>query len=400
MALKNLEIKHAGPGMHADGNGLYLYVKESGARSWIFRYQIHGRRREMGLGTLATLPPIDARAEAARLKSMVVDKLDPIEAKRSARDERREAEQVAMREAQIESATFEVAATRYIAAQEAGWRNAKHRQQWENTLKTYAYPVLGKLPVRDITTSHVLEVLQPIWSTKPETASRVRMRIEAVLNSAKLQGWRTGENPALWRGGLEAALPRISKVRRVRHHPAMPWRDVGEFMEKLRGREGISARAVEFLILTAARSGEVRGAKRAEIDFENRLWTIPSYRMKAGREHRVPLTDDAIALLKALPRIDGSTLLFPGERNQPLSDMSLGAVLKRMEIANCTVHGFRSTFRDWAAEHTHHAQEVTEMALAHAVGNKVEAAYRRGDMLAKRRDLMNDWAMWCATVGG
>ena len=382
--------------MHADGSGLYLYVKPGGGKSWIFRYQISGRRREMGLGAVANIPVIAARAEAARLRSLVAQKVDPLEEKQRALVTDRLERAAENRETALLSKTFTAVADNYIAAQEAGWRNVKHRQQWENTLKTYAYPVLGEMPVRDIGVQHVLDVLQPIWSVKPETASRVRMRIEAVLNSAKLMGWREGENPAVWRGGLEAALPRISKVRRVRHHAAMNADDVASFMTALSEREGIAARALEFTILTAARSGEVRQARWDQLDLERGWWTIPADRMKAGREHRVPLSSKVREIIDQMPVIDGCPLIFPGFHNRPLSDMSLSAVLRRMNVANVTVHGFRSTFRDWAAEHTHHHPEVVEMALAHAVGNKVEAAYRRGDMLAKREALMEDWATWCA----
>ena len=384
--------------MHADGSGLYLYVKAAGAKSWIFRYQIKGRRREMGLGALQHLEPVSARAESARLKALVAGGVDPIEKKRAAREAAQKADADLELEREVLAATFRVAAEKYMAAQEAGWRNGKHRQQWENTLKTYAYPIIGELPVRDVTATHVLEVLQPIWSTKPETASRVRMRIEAVLNSAKLMGWRAGENPAVWRGGLEALLPRTSKVKAVRHHPAMPWQEIGSFMEKLRARDGISPRAVEFTILTAARSGEVRHARWDEIDLGKGVWIVPPDKMKAGREHRVPLSEPAKALLKQLPRIEGCPWVFPGARNTPMSDMSLSAVLKRMGLGHYTVHGFRSSFRDWAAEHTHHSPETVEMALAHAVSNKVEAAYRRGDMFVKRYALMEDWGEWCRFV--
>ena len=395
MTLTALEIKNAGLGMHADGNGLYLYVKGNGTKSWIFRYQIRGRRREMGLGSLAGLPTVAARAEAARLKALVAQNRDPLDVKRAAKAIIISERKAAKNEADAKATTFRVLAKQYITAQESGWRNAKHRQQWENTLATYAYPVIGDLPVRDITVPHVLQILQPIWSTKPETASRVRMRIEAVLNSAKLLGWRSGENPAVWRGGLEALLPRISKVKRVRHHPALPWDEIAVFVAKLRVRDGISPRAVEFAILTAARSGEVRFASWNEIDRERKLWIIPAERMKAGREHRVPLSQTALDLLDRLPRIDGARRLFPGARNKPLSDMSLGAVLKRMGFGDYTVHGFRSTFRDWAAENSLHSAETVEMALAHAIENQVEAAYRRGDLIAKRRALMDDWADWC-----
>lgn len=275
MVITTLQLKNAKPGMHADGNGLYLYVKEGGAKSWIFRYQLGGRRREMGLGAVAHVPVIPARAEAARLRALVASKVDPLEAKQSAAAAQRATEAAETQETILEGKTFKSVAEAFIAAQEASWRNAKHRQQWENTLKSYAYPVLGELPVRDIGVQQVLDVLKPIWSVKPETASRVRMRIEAVLNSAKLMGWRSGENPAVWRGGLEAALPRISKVRRVRHHPALPPAEIAAFMAKLRARDGIGARALEFAILTAARSGEVRNARWDQLDLERGWWLSP-----------------------------------------------------------------------------------------------------------------------------
>lgn len=391
MALTNLEIRNAKPGMHADGQGLYLCVKPSGTKSWVFRFQLNKKRREMGIGSLAVLSAVEARAEAANLKRLVAEGIDPLAQREFAEAEKHAAEKSAALERVQKAATFKLAAAQYIADQEASWRNPKHYQQWVNTLKTYADPVIGDLPVSEITPQHVIDVLRPIWSTKPETASRVRMRIEAVLNSAKLKGWRTGENPAVWRGGLEAALPRISKVKRVRHHPAMPWQQAPEFMAALQDRDGISARALEFCILTAARSGEVRKATWSEINLPEAMWIIPAERMKAGREHRVPLSGHVLSLLSSLPRIAGCNLIFPGNRNQPLSDMTLGAVLKRMGFQDYTVHGFRSTFRDWAAEDTHHASEVVEMALAHSVGNKVEAAYRRGDLLEKRRALMDEW---------
>jgi integrase len=396
VALTALAIKNAKPGMHADGGGLYLHVGKAGNASWIFRFQLNKRRREMGLGALLALAPTEARAKAAELKAMVGRGIDPLEVKDVAQKEEAQAEAALREERMLKAATFKTATQRHLALKESGWRNTKHRQQWANTLTAYAYPVIGDLPVRDITTQHVLQVLEPIWSTKPETASRVRMRIEAVLNSAKVLGWRTGENPAVWRGNLDAALPPRSKVRRVKHHPALPWHDIAAFMSKLKEREGISARALEFLVFTAARSGEVRKATWGEIDFEQKLWIVPAERMKAGREHRVPLSDSAARLLSEMPRFQGYDLIFPGTRMQPLSDMSLSAVLKRMRMTDITVHGFRSTFRDWAAEHTGHGSDIVEMALAHTISSKTEAAYRRGDLLAKRRSLMEDWAAWCA----
>lgn len=395
MALTALEIKNAKPGMHADGGGLYLHVGKAGNASWIFRFQLNKRRREMGLGSLTALSAVEARAKAAELKAMVGRGIDPLEVKEATQKEEAQAQAAQKEEQTLNAATFKSATERHLALKESGWRNAKHRQQWENTLATYAFPVIGDLPVRHITPQHVLQVLEPIWSTKPETASRVRMRIEAVLNSAKVLSWRTGENPALWRGNLDAALPSRGKVRTVKHHAALPWREISPFMAQLRQRDGLSARALEFAILTAARSGEVRKATWSEIDLDQKLWIIPAERMKAGREHRVPLSQSALQLLDEMPRFQGYDLIFPGTRMQPLSDMSLSAVLKRMGMTDITVHGFRSTFRDWAAEHTGHGSDIVEMALAHTISSKTEAAYRRGDLITKRKSLMEDWAAWC-----
>ena len=327
MALTALEIKNAKPGMHADGGGLYLHVGKAGNASWIFRFQLNKRRREMGLGSLTALSAVEARAKAAELKAMVGRGIDPLEVKEATQKEEAQAQAAQKEEQSLNAATFKAATERHLALKESGWRNAKHRQQWENTLITYAYPVIGELPVRHITPQHVLQVLEPIWSTKPETASRVRMRIEAVLNSAKVLGWRTGENPALWRGNLDAALPPRGKVRTVKHHAALPWREISPFMAQLRQRDGLSARALEFAILTAARSGEVRKATWSEIDLDQKLWIVPAKRMKAGREHRVPLSQSVLQLLNEMPRFQGYDLIFPGTRMQPLSDMSLSAVL-------------------------------------------------------------------------
>lgn len=397
MALTVIEIRNAKTGVHADGGGLYLCVKSGGTKSWIFRYQLAGRRREMGLGSLGIVQPTEARAEAARLKALVKQGVDPLDAKEAHRADLEQIERAERQEQRLQGATFSPVADSYIASQEAGWRNAKHRQQWTNTLKTYAYPVIGALPVNSITTEHMLAVLEPIWSTKSETAGRVRMRMETVLNAAKVMGLRQGDNPALWRGGLEALLPRLSKVQKVRHHPAMDWRATPVFFADLTDQDGMGARALRFAILTAARSGEVRMANWLEFDLDARLWTVPATRMKAGRAHRVPLSDAAMALLSELPKIIDCDLLFPGLRNQPLSDMSLSAVLKRMKINNATVHGFRSSFRDWAAEITNYHPETVEIALAHSVGSKTERSYRREDQLDKRRLLMEEWALWLKT---
>lgn len=394
MGLTALEIKNAKPGMHADGGGLYLCVKNSGSKSWVFRFQLEGRRREMGLGSLKAMEVVKARAKAAEFKSKIAAGIDPLDERRAEKKAKLEQRKHAEIARKREEVTFRKAAEHLIENKKPSWTNPKHVQQWENTLATYAYPVIGALPVADVTAEHIVEILKPIWSKKSETASRVRMRIENVLNAAKLMGWRSGDNPAVYKGGLEAVLPPISKVKKVRHHPAMPFEDARAFMAMLSKRKGISARALEFCILTAARSGEVRHATWDEIDLETDLWIVPAERMKARREHRVPLSKEARAILETLPRLAHSQLVFPGQKGRPLSDMTLSAVLKRMDLKHYTVHGFRSTFRDWAAETTNHSSETVEMALAHTISNKVEAAYRRGDLLEKRRDLMKDWAQF------
>jgi integrase len=289
--------------------------------------------------------------------------------------------------------TFKACAEAYIDAHRSEWKNDKHIQQWENTLIHYAYPTLGDLAVELVDEALVLKVLLPIWQEKTETAKRLRGRVESVLDWATFNKFRHGENPARWKGHLEHSLAKPSKVTKVVHHPALPYSLIAKFMTKLRLCDGVGARALEFLILTAVRSGEVRGATWDEVDLQQKIWTIPAGRMKMSREHRVALSDDAAALLTAMPRLDGCRFVFPGAKLQsPMSDMTLTAVLRRMKRIDITVHGFRSTFRDWAAEATNYPHELAEMALAHVVSNKVEAAYRRGDMLEKRRSMMNDWA--------
>ena len=403
MALTALEIKHAKAGMHADGNGLYLRVQASGAKGWIFRFQLNGKRREMGIGTLAELPAIDARAAAAELGRLVRDGIDPIEE----RNQREQDAAESARKAEASIVTFRQVAADYIASHSAGWRNAKHADQWSNTLAKYAEPVIGELTPAEVMTEHVLKILSPIWATKTETASRVRSRIELVLSYAKAKKLREGENPAMWRGHLDALLPKPGRVKKVRHHPALPYAQMNDFMLALRNVQGTGARALEFAILNAARSGEVRLAKWREIDVKAATWTVPADRMKAHREHRVPLSRAALRLLESLPRFEGMDLVFPGEREKrPISDMTLTAVIRRMNAeeprwvdpkasAQAVPHGFRSTFRDWCAEQTHFPAEMAEIALAHTVGDKVEAAYRRGDMFEKRREMMQAWADWC-----
>lgn len=387
LSFKAVEKLSKKEGLHAVGgcSGLYLQVKGNGA-SWILRVMKDLKRRDFGLGSYSDFSLEEARQKCAEMRKKVISGLDPLEEKRQAR--------IAQELAKARTATFAECVDAYLDAHGDSWKNPKHRQQWRNTLETYACPVIGSLPVAEVDTGLVLQVLEPIWKDKTETATRLRGRIESVLAWATTRGYRQGENPARWRGHLDNLLAKPAKLKAVEHHAALPYKELNDFMTKLAGMEGISARALEFAILTAARSGEVRGATWTEIDLEAGMWIIPAGRMKMEREHRVPLSSKALALLRSTPRIDGAELIFPGLKGK-LSDMSLTAVLKRMGRDDLTAHGFRSTFRDWAAEMTNYPREVAEMALAHAVGDKVEAAYRRGDLLAKRLRMMEDWARYC-----
>jgi integrase len=385
-----LEVSRiAKPGMHFVGGvqGLALHVTKTGARSWVFRVVIADKRREMGLGNYPGVTLAKAREKARDARELIRQGIDPIE--------RQQAAQSALRAAVAAALTFKDCAGKYIEAHEAGWKNTKHGQQWRNTLAQHAYPHMGELLVRDVGLSHVLAALEPIWRTKTETASRLRGRIELVLDWATARGYRDGLNPARWRGHLDKLLPAPGKVQRGAHHPALPVSDVGAFMVQLRAAEGMGARALEFVILTAARSGEVRGATWAEIDRNAKTWTVPAERMKAGKEHRIPLSAAALDLLDrvaAMPKTaESGDLVFPAPRGAPLSDMTLSAVLRRMGVP-AVPHGFRSTFRDWSAERTSYPNEVCEMALAHTIGNKAEASYRRGDLFEKRRRMMAEWA--------
>jgi integrase len=378
------------PGMLGDGGGLYLQVSAGGAKSWIYRYKLGGRRRDMGLGTAGDKDVTLKRARelAAEAREKVRQGVDPIEARR--------AERSAQAIEAAKTMTFKDCATAYIAAHQAGWKNPKHAKQWPSTLETYCYPHFGSLPVQAIDVGLVMKVLEPIWQTKPETASRVRGRIEAVLGWAATRGYRHGENPARWKGHLENLLPQKAKVRRVEHHAALPYAELPTFMIELQQQGGIGARALEFAILTAARTGEVIGAKWSEIDLEVRLWTLPAERMKGGREHRVPLGEPALAILEGMREIRVGDYVFPGAKSgQPLSNMAFLMLLRRMGRGDLTAHGFRSTFSDWCAEQTNFPSEVREMALAHVVGDKVEAAYRRGDLFQKRRQLAEAWGRYC-----
>ena len=379
------------PGTYGDGAGLYLQVRGPGKRSWLYRFKLHGRAHLMGLGAVDDVSLAEARDAAGAARKLVRQGMNPIDQRRAARAE--SATQAGL--------TFAQVADAYIAAHEPSWRNAKHRQQWRNTLDTYAVPFLGKLPVAQVSVGEVMRVLEPLWREKTETASRLRGRIESVLDYATARGWRTGENPARWRGHLDNLLPARSKVAKVEHHSALPWRQVGAFTAALAQEEGVSALALQFAILTAARTGEVIGARWSEFDMQAATWTVPAERMKAGREHRVPLSDDALDALREVAKLatkpDPKAFIFPGgKQGKPLSSMALLMLLRRMGRGDLTAHGFRSTFRDWCAEATNYPREVAEAALAHTLRDKTEAAYQRGDLMERRRRLMAEWAAFCA----
>ena len=392
LTVKKVEQKNS-PGRYGDGKGLYLQVTKAGAKSWVMRYERGGRERMMGLGPLHAFSLDEARERARLARQKLADGIDPLSD--------REAERTAQSIVAARRITFKDAANQYYELHRTQWKNRKHAAQFLSTLETYAYPQVGEMSVADIDTDHVLKVIEPIWLTKTETANRVRGRIESVLAWATVRKYRAGDNPARWQGHLREALPPRGRVAKVRNHPALPYGDIGPFMAELRQREGIAARALELTILSAARTGEVIGAQWSEIDLENGIWTVPAERMKASKEHRVPLSERALILLKALPR-EGEAV-FPGsKKDATISNMSMAAVLKRMNVTSslATVHGFRSTFRDWAAEQTAYPSDVVEMALAHSIKSKTEAAYRRGDLFAKRQRLMADWEAYVAKVPG
>ena len=375
------------PGYYADGDGLYLQVSPATTKSWIFRYARQGKEREMGLGSERVFSLAQARAKVADARRLLVEGVDPI----AARDGQRAQERLQ----NASTLTFARCAEKYIASHRAGWRNPKHVAQWENTLDTYAGSVIGQLAIKDVDTALVVRTLEPIWTKKPETAVRLRGRIERILDWARVMGYRTGENPARWRGHLDKLLAGSLNRKNREHLAALPYDEIGAFVEELRKMEGTAARALEFLILTIARTGEVIGAPPDEIDAGKELWTIPGTRMKAGREHRVPLSPRALEIAKA--QSTGPFLFAGGKEREPLSDMAMLKLLGRMGRKGVTVHGFRSTFRDWAAERTSYPREVCEMALAHSISDKVEAAYRRGDLFEKRKRLMLEWARFCDT---
>lgn len=393
-------------GRHHAGDGLYLLTRHgkpgaggavSISKCWLLRYMLRGFRRDMGLGPYPVVSLADARRKAEDARRQIAAGIDPVDAAKAA----------AAATTRGPVPTFEEAAERYIAAHRDGWRNPKHRQQWQNTLASYAFPVIGRMSVADVVVGDVLRVLEPVWKEKPETATRLRGRIEAVLDWAIAREYRTGNNPARWRGLLQQLLPAKTKIRRVEHHPAMGWRNVGAFMQELRARPAPAARALEFLVLTAARGGEVRGARWAEIDLAGGVWAVPGARMKAGSDHRVPLSDACLAVLKTAlaehleihggkPPAPDQLVFEGGRRGRPLSENAFMALLERMGRADVTSHGFRSTFRQWCAEATAYPREVAETALAHVNKDRVEAAYQRGDHLDQRRRLMADWAAFCS----
>lgn len=383
--------KTQNPGLYGDGGGVYLQVSKEGQKSWIFRFMLNKKSRAMGLGSVSLVSLAEVRMKAVECKKLLLCGKDPIEEKKSAR--------LAQAFSEAKNITFAECAELYIKSHRPGWKNAKHADQWTNTIKTYAKPIIGHLSVQDVDTGSIMKILEPIWPTKTETASRVRNRIELILSWAKARGYCNGENPARWRGHLDSLLPKRSNVQKVKHLTALPIKDLGFFMQKLRSLGGTTALGLEFQILNASRTGEVLGARWSEINFEDALWIIPATRMKAKREHRVPLSSRAMEILNAMKNYSDGEFIFPGRKiGKPLcSNVFLDIIKKQLKL-NVTAHGFRSTFSDWASERTAHSREVVEMSLAHSIRDATEAAYRRGDLLLKRRILMNDWEKFCATT--
>ena len=384
--LKPLAVsKLSAPGMHFVGGvaGLALRISPTGAKSWIFRVVVGDKRRDMGLGSFPEVSLATAKDLATQQRLKIKEGIDPILARNEAK--------AALKAEQASFISFKEAALQYISAHRSGWKNTKHASQWNRTLETYAFPLLSDLHVKDIMTTHILSVLEPIWESKTETANRVRNRIELILDWAKARGARSGDNPAAWKANLDALLPSPSRIKKVQHHKAMDWRDVPQFSEMLENQNSTGANALMLTILTAARSGEIRQATWPEFDLDEGVWTIPAERMKAKKEHRIPLCMQAIAILKKQPHIENVPYVFPNQRCKPLSDMAMTQLLRRMDL-DFTVHGFRSTFRDWAGETTAFPREVIEHALAHQLKDKAEAAYARGDLFLKRRKLMNAWS--------
>ena len=388
--LTALEVKRiSDPGFHSVGGatGLYLSVGKGNAKSWVLRIVVGAKRRDIGLGGLKDVPLAKAREKAREARELVRSGQDPVIERKRARD--------ALIKSQTRALTFQQCALQCYASKSSEFRNAKHKKDWIAALERHAFPKIGQMLINDIQLPDILRVLEPIWHTKTETATRVRQRIEVVFSWAIVSRYREGENPARWDGNLKEVLPNPSKIAKVRHHPALPWQEMGAFMAELRRQEGIAARALEFAILTAARSGEVRGLTWDEIDLDSKIWTIPGDRIKAGRPHTVPLSDAALNILVSAKRLVGSPYVFPAPRGGKLSDVSLLAVVRRMN-APCVPHGFRSTFKDWARSCTAFPDEVSELALAHVSSDATRAAYARDGLLSKRRRMMNDWGAFCA----
>jgi integrase len=375
-------------GLYPDGGGLYLRVTSTASKSWIYRFTTDGALRDMGLGPVPTVSLAKARELAAECRTKRLQGIDPIDARRE--------ERTRTKLSDVRNMTFRQCAEALIASHEPSWRNATHRHQWRRSMVTHVYPILGDLITSDIDTERVLQVLQPMWATTPETASRVRGRIEAVLDWAKVRGARTGENPARWRGHLASLLPKRSRLARVQHHRALPYLEISSFLAELRQHTSVASKALQFLIFTVGRSGEVLGARWDEIDLEGRVWTLPPARMKAHQEHRVPLSRPAIAILEELAELRQNEFVFFGRKlGRSLSESVFEYLLRQTGRTDITTHGFRSTFRDWAGECTSFPREIAEAALAHVVGSEVERAYRRGDALEKRRKVMEAWADYC-----
>jgi len=388
LTVRTVETKKV-QGYFADGGNLYLRITESLTKGWVFIYVRNGKRTEMGLGSVANMTLSEAREKAAELRKQLSNGIEPLTEKKQLENERR---------LQIAKAmTFRQCADAYINAHKSGWKNPKHIQQWQNTLAQYAFPVFGDFDVKTIDTALIIKCLEPIWETKNETAGRVRGRIESVLDWATVSKLRAGDNPAKWRGNLDKLLAKPSNIQKTAHHSALPFIEINSFIEQLRTQDGIAAKCLEFTILTAARTGESIGATWAEIDLNAKTWTIPADRMKADKEHKVPLTNQALKVLNEMAAIRFNDYVFPSTK-KGLSNMAMLTLLKRMERTDITVHGFRSTFRDWAAETTAYPSEVVEMALAHTIKNQTEAAYRRGDLFEKRSRLMEAWARHCDTA--
>jgi integrase len=389
--------------LFGDGRGLYIQVKPSGRKSWVYRYKMNRKTHWLGLGPFPDVSPEEAREAAGEARKLKRAGKDPLIVRQEAADAKTAADAATKAKKQADENTFAKVANLYIASRKVAWTNPKHAWQWSATIEKHAVPIIGLKPVRDVDTNDVLQVLEPIWEMMPETASRLRGRIEAILDYAKVRGWRTGDNPALWRGHLKLALPSRAKVAAVVHHAALPWAEISDFMVALGAHNTMAARALRFTILTAGRTTEVLNSTWSEIDLdgpEGPVWTVPASRMKAKKLHRVPLSDAAIAVLhevEQLRSLDGPDApIFPGQRpGKSLTNTSMLMLMRRMSRGDLTTHGFRSTFRDWIAEATSHQREIAEVALAHALDSKVEAAYQRGDLLAKRRELMNDWAAFC-----